>query len=551
MDVRNDGRAASVISRKRVGRFLGFGLVGITGLVVNQAALFVFTSKLGIYYLLSAVIATQCSTVWNFVLVERLVYDGPSAGRGRRFVWFALMNNAWLILRVPILFALTERAGLSYLWSNAIALCTATVLRFAIADSMIWGAERVVNRPRHYDIHGLVRVVSDARLPELERFEVDEPAGQPDLVVEIGKEGFGGLRRRAEVIEKDDVVSYVEHLGWLGFAIRVHVNDPVRVQASPLLGRSPHVLYTNVVEPLLRWTVVRKGRILAHAACLEVDGRGVLITARTDTGKTTTCLKSIKEHGARFVSDDMVIVDPAGSAYAFPKPLTISAHTLRAIRGAPLSVRRRAWLQVQGRLHSRFGRSVGLAMSRANLPVATMNALVQIVVPPPKFHVDELIPGAEVVSSIPLEHLFVIERGSALVEDLDVATANMILSENTEDAYGFPPYPRIAHALANGEVQMESEMRRTMLDGLRATRLRTPDRSWFALLPELLSGKRDAGLLAGDPEVVVNLSAVDTGAVIDLSGGERVVVLGETGLAGGLGGDDGVLEQAGPGAAGP
>jgi dolichol-phosphate mannosyltransferase len=551
MDVRNSGRVASALSRERIGRFLGFGLVGITGLVVNQVALFVFTSRFGVHYLISAVIATQWSTVWNFMLVERLVYGGPSAGRGGRFAWFALMNNAWLILRIPILVALTHLVGLGYLWSNAIALSTATVMRFAIADSMIWGADRIVQRTRHYDIHGLVRIASDAGLPELERFEVDEPTGPSDLVVEIGTAGFGGLRSRAVVTEQDDVVSYVEHLGSLGFAIRVHVGDPVHVQASPLLRRSPHVLYTNVVEPLLRWIVVRKGLILAHAACLEVEGRGVLITARTDTGKTTTCLRSIKEHGARFVSDDMVIVDPSGSAYAFPKPLTISAHTLQAIRGAPLSIRRRAWLQVQGRLHSRFGRSVGLAMSRANLPVATLNALVQIVVPPPKFHVDELIPGAEVVPSVPLEHLFVIERGSALVEDLDLATANTILSENTEDAYGFPPYPRIAHALANGEVLMESEIRRTMLDGLRATRLRTPDRSWFELLPGLLSGDRGVDPRAGDPDAGVNVSAVDTDVVVDLSSGDPVIVLKETRLAGWLDGEDPVLEQTGPGGAGP
>jgi dolichol-phosphate mannosyltransferase len=53
----------------RVGRFLGFALIGATGLVVNQVALWVFTEKFGIYYLLSAILATQVSTVWNFVLV--------------------------------------------------------------------------------------------------------------------------------------------------------------------------------------------------------------------------------------------------------------------------------------------------------------------------------------------------------------------------------------------------------------------------------------------------------------------------------------------------
>jgi dolichol-phosphate mannosyltransferase len=548
MDTPEGVEAGRALSRRRIGRFLGFGLVGLTGLAVNQGALFVFTSKLGIYYLVSAIIATQCSTAWNFILVERLVYDGPSTGRGRRFLWFALMNNAWLVLRIPILFALTDIAGLGYLWSNAIALSAATVLRFAIADSMIWGAQAVAKRPHHYDIHGLVRIASDAPLPELVRFEVAEPDGPPDLVVEIRSGGFGGLRAHSAVTEEDGVISYVEHLGSLGFAIRVRMTDPVHVEASALLRHSPHVLYTNVVEPLLRWIVVRKGRILAHAACLEVDGRGVLITARTDTGKTTTCLKSIKEHGARFVSDDMVIVDPSGWAFAFPKPLTISAHTLQAIHGAPLPFRRRMWLQVQSRLHSRFGRSVGLALSRANLPVATLNALVQIVVPPPKFHVDELIPGAEIVPSLRLEHLFVIERGTALVEGLDLATAHTILSENTEDAYGFPPYPRIAHALSNGEGRLESDIRRSMLGSLRATRLRTPDRAWWELLPGELSGPTDT--VPTDEREVVTVSDTDGAALVDLTVSEPLIVLAEPYLANGIGGEDAVAEPLGQGGAG-
>ena len=268
--------------------------------------------------------------------------------------------------------------------------------------------------------------------------------------------------------------------------MRVDLGSPVRVQVAPLLRRSPHVLYTNVVEPLLRWELVRRGRILIHAACLSIGGRGVLITARTDTGKTTTCLKSIKQDGSGFISDDMVIGEREGRVFSFPKPLTISAHTLKAMRGAPLSRRRRVWLQVQSRLHSKSGRSAGLAMSGHNLPIATMNALVQYFVPPPKFQVDELVPGAELVSSLDVQHLVVIERGSARMELLDAETAFEVLTENTEDAYGFPPYPLISQALANGEAQLEADIRRDFLKGMRATRLVTPDRSWFDALPGIV-----------------------------------------------------------------
>ena len=260
--------------------------------------------------------------------------------------------------------------------------------------------------------------------------------------------------------------------------------------------------------------MVRKGYILAHAACLQIDGHGVLITARTDTGKTTTCLKSIKEQGTGFVSDDMVIIDHEGNALSYPKPLTISSHTLNAVKGAPMPLRTRAWLQVQGRLHSKFGRSVGMAFGNINLPVASMSAIVQMIIPPPKFQVDRLIPEAEMVSSLTLDRLVVIERGDAVLQQLDTEAAFEILSENTEDAYGFPPYPRIGEALSNGEKPREQEIRRKLVARLEAVLLRTPDRAWFEKLPMLA-----AGLGTGVGTVVVDVTN-DQDAIIDLTGAD-------------------------------
>jgi dolichol-phosphate mannosyltransferase len=481
----------------KVGRFLGFAIVGASGLVVNQVALWFLTSKVGVYYLLSAVVATQLSTVWNFALVERFVFDGGHEGRWARLGWFALMNNIWLLLRTPFLYLLTTGAGLNYLVSNAVVLGAMTVVRFGIADNLIWadrsdlrGASALRNGTRiwNYDIHGIVAITSESRLPELVRFQVPALLGPADIQVVVSNEGFGGLRRTIDVVEEGSTVSYVEHLGRHGFATKIDVDTLAHIQVSKLLRRSPHVAYTNVVEPVVRWVMVRKGYILAHAACLQIDGHGVLITARTDTGKTTTCLKSIKEQGTGFVSDDMVIIDHRGNALSYPKPLTISSHTLNAVKGAPMRLRTRAWLQVQGRLHSKFGRSVGMAFGNINLPVASMSAIVQMIIPPPKFQVDRLIPEVDIVPSLTLDRLVVIERGDATLRELDTDEAFEILSENTEDAYGFPPYPRIGQALSNGETKREQDIRRTLVEGLEAVLLRTPDRAWFEMLPRLAAG---------------------------------------------------------------
>ena len=59
-------------STKR-GRFLGFLAVGATGLVINQLAFWLLTDVFGLYYLWGFLLATQFSTAWNFVLLERWI----------------------------------------------------------------------------------------------------------------------------------------------------------------------------------------------------------------------------------------------------------------------------------------------------------------------------------------------------------------------------------------------------------------------------------------------------------------------------------------------
>ena len=124
--------------QERIPRFVGFGLVGMTGLVVNQVALWWFTEIVGLHYLASAVVATQLSTTWNFMLVELFVFRGQRGGRLVRFWWFLAMNDSWLLVRGPLLVVCTEVFHVNYLVSNAIVLCLTSVARFAIADGLIW-----------------------------------------------------------------------------------------------------------------------------------------------------------------------------------------------------------------------------------------------------------------------------------------------------------------------------------------------------------------------------------------------------------------------------
>jgi dolichol-phosphate mannosyltransferase len=531
--VREAVRYLSLLARLRFARF---GAVGISGLVVNTAVLAFLTDFAGLFYVVSAIFATQVSTLWNFCFTELWVFSDRETkrGRGARMGLFFLMNNAALALRGPLLIVLTSGLGMHYALSNIVSLVSLTLVRFAVADSWIWAKERPpkvrVAGPYGYDIHGIVSVLSDVLLPELERFRVGALEGDPDLRVRLGRISANGngsapaisgnvsapaisangsapaISANGSAPDISDngsapaisangngsapTIRYREGPAGLGFGVEIKIGKPIEATASPLVGRSPHVLYTNVVEPILRWTFADRGYALVHAACLADGDQAFFVTARTDTGKTTTSLRLLDSGPYSFLSDDLTLVAPNGRVLPYPKPLTISRHTLRAVKTPLLTRRERAGLVVQSRLHSRSGRRFALILARTHLPAATINALVQLLVPPPKFHVERLVPGVTVAAEASLAGMVVIQRGGVGEVVLSDEEALETLMSNCEDAYGFPPYAAIEGSLRrpNGSdlKQVERATVASALSGRPATLLRSETMDWSQRLPGVI-----------------------------------------------------------------
>jgi dolichol-phosphate mannosyltransferase len=481
--IREGLRYLSLLARLRFARF---GAVGASGLVVNTVLLATLTDVVGLFYLISAIIATQGSTLWNFCLTELWVFSDRDhrRGVGTRMALFFLMNNAALAVRGPLLVLLTSGIGIHYVVSNVISLLGLTLVRFALADTWIWAKaapSEVDSRACTYDIHGIVTVRSDARLPELERFRVGDLIGEPDIRVRVGQVGANGA----------GAVRYEEGPGALGFGVAINLEDRIEATASPLLRRSPHVLYTNVVEPILRWTFAARGYALVHAACLAAGEDAFLVTARTDTGKTTTSLRILDRHPFSFLSDDLTLMSSDGRVLTYPKPLTISRHTLKAVKKPLLSRRERIGLVVQSRLHCRSGRRLALILARTHLPAATINAIVQMIVPPPKYHVERLVPGVEVAPEARLAGLVVIQRGGEGAAYLDEHEAVETLMLNCDDAYGFPPYPAIEASLCSQDgrdlKQVERAIVASALSGLPAAVMRSETMDWWQRVPAVVS----------------------------------------------------------------
>jgi dolichol-phosphate mannosyltransferase len=120
--------------------FFRFLAVGFSGLLVNSVALAVFTEFAAIHYLYSAILATQVSTLWNFSLTEKWVFGERETERPflQRLVGFLLINNLLLLLRGPIMTLMVSQWGVHYLIANLVSLFAMTILRYLVADLLIW-----------------------------------------------------------------------------------------------------------------------------------------------------------------------------------------------------------------------------------------------------------------------------------------------------------------------------------------------------------------------------------------------------------------------------
>ena len=353
----------------------------------------------------------------------------------------------------------------------------------------------------------MLTIGSHVQLPELEYFRAQWVGNDVDLAIRVGQVGRNSPRTRAQMTQymTPSGLRYEEHLGRLGANFKVDIGDRVEVLVSPALAHSPHVLYTNVIEALLRFLAVSRGSILLHSACMELNGKGFLLSARTDTGKTGTVLRMLREQGALFLSDDMTILDTDGNATCFPKPLTISHHTLRAVQAGDLT--RAEWrkLRVQSRLHSKEGRDFAMLLARLNIPIMGFNSMTQRIIPPPKYMVDRLV-DCTIARSTHVENLFVIERGEPALSEIDPESALETLVINTDDAYGFPPFREMAPSIVIGEDDY-AELRRKekviLTSAMRDVRVRgiaSNDFSWADRIAELLGASAMSGSAArGQP----------------------------------------------------
>jgi dolichol-phosphate mannosyltransferase len=123
-------------------RMLAFALIGVSGLVPNQLALWFLAGVAGVHYLPAAVAANVIAVGWNFALTDTLLYRNRRhrslAGRITRFF---VLGNLDLLLRIPLLAVLVDGLHMGVLAANLVTLLASFVVRFLILDKVIYLAK--------------------------------------------------------------------------------------------------------------------------------------------------------------------------------------------------------------------------------------------------------------------------------------------------------------------------------------------------------------------------------------------------------------------------
>jgi len=126
-------------------RFLKFGIVGGSGVIVNQFFLWLFTETFGLHYLVSSVLAIFLAMISNFIWNDLWTWrdrgePGVKAYFVRLLKFCVVSSIAGYIGNLGVLWILTHFFHIHYLISNLFGIAVGTVLNYFFNN--IWTFKR-------------------------------------------------------------------------------------------------------------------------------------------------------------------------------------------------------------------------------------------------------------------------------------------------------------------------------------------------------------------------------------------------------------------------
>jgi putative flippase GtrA len=141
--------AASIpASASSILRFVKFGIVGGSGVVVNVGLLHAFTAYASIDYRIASIIAIECAVINNFLWNYFWTWNDRQAGSKRSFAYmlfkFHLSSGLTaLIVNWGLLVLLTETLHFYYHVSNLIGIGCGAVVNFVLGHYWVFSKNNI------------------------------------------------------------------------------------------------------------------------------------------------------------------------------------------------------------------------------------------------------------------------------------------------------------------------------------------------------------------------------------------------------------------------
>lgn len=124
-------------------RWLVFNTVGLMGISVQIVVLMGLTYGLHLNYFIATALAVESAILHNFFWHERWTWADRVEGRRKsscsRLIYFNLTNGLFSIAgNVILMRVLVEKARLSYIISNILAIAACATLNFIAGDRLVF-----------------------------------------------------------------------------------------------------------------------------------------------------------------------------------------------------------------------------------------------------------------------------------------------------------------------------------------------------------------------------------------------------------------------------
>ena len=123
-------------------KMIQFGIVGGMMLILNVVILYLLTTVIGIYYIISAIVSCLFLTGLSFFLHENWTFSSITNHTQKkmwhRIISYYLISFSGICLNIIILFLLTDYGNVYYLYSSIIASFLVYLWNFSVNEKITW-----------------------------------------------------------------------------------------------------------------------------------------------------------------------------------------------------------------------------------------------------------------------------------------------------------------------------------------------------------------------------------------------------------------------------